>query len=182
MCIILPWAKLKFTLQSSIKGNKHHKPNWAVLYITKFAAESQINVFVSQSKLDRSGYFLKYKGRRTDFHSKANSPALSTESQQSPIWYYCSSVRVCLVAKSSPALLWPQWPQPARLPFPWNSLGKNTGVGCHFLPHGIFLTQGSNTCLLHWQEDSWPTELPGKPNMVLEDVSKRRAKFWLQTF
>ena len=23
--------------------------------------------------------------------------------------------------------------QPARLPCPWDSLGKNTGVGCHFL-------------------------------------------------
>ena len=26
----------------------------------------------------------------------------------------------------------------------WNSPGKNTGVGCHFLLQGIFLTQGSN--------------------------------------
>ena len=23
--------------------------------------------------------------------------------------------------------------QPTRLPYPWNSLSKNTGVGCHFL-------------------------------------------------
>ena len=29
--------------------------------------------------------------------------------------------------------------------------GKNTGVGCHFLLQAIFLTQGSNPCLLHWQ-------------------------------
>ena len=28
---------------------------------------------------------------------------------------------------------------------------KNTGVGCHFLLQGIFPTQGSNLCLLHWQ-------------------------------
>ena len=26
----------------------------------------------------------------------------------------------------------------------WNSLGKNTGVGSHFLCQGIFLTQGLN--------------------------------------
>ena len=35
--------------------------------------------------------------------------------------------------------------------------GKNTGVGCHFLLQGIFLTQGSKPRLLHllhWQEDS----------------------------
>ena len=31
-----------------------------------------------------------------------------------------------------------------RLPCPWDSPGKNTGVGYHFLLQGIFLTQGSN--------------------------------------
>ena len=28
---------------------------------------------------------------------------------------------------------WPHRRQPTRLPHPWDSLGKNTGVGCHFL-------------------------------------------------
>ena len=32
--------------------------------------------------------------------------------------------------------------------------GKNTEVSCRFLPQGIFLTQGRNPCLLHWQVDS----------------------------
>ena len=36
----------------------------------------------------------------------------------------------------------------------WGFPGKNAGVGCHFLLQGIFLTQGSNPCLLHWQADS----------------------------
>ena len=36
-----------------------------------------------------------------------------------------------------------------RLLCPWDSPGKNTGVGCHFLLQGIFSTQGSNPCLLH---------------------------------
>ena len=39
----------------------------------------------------------------------------------------------------------------------WNFLGKNTGVGCHFLLQGNFLTQGLNLCLLHllrWQAGS----------------------------
>ena len=31
--------------------------------------------------------------------------------------------------------LWPQRWQPTRLPRPWDSPGKNTGVGCHFLLH-----------------------------------------------
>ena len=29
--------------------------------------------------------------------------------------------------------VWPHRRQPTRLPHPWDSLGKNTGVGCHFL-------------------------------------------------
>ena len=39
----------------------------------------------------------------------------------------------------------------------WDLPGKNTGVRFHFLPQGIFLTQGLNLsflCLLHWQTDS----------------------------
>ena len=44
------------------------------------------------------------------------------------------------------------WPN--RLLCPRNSPGKNTGVGCHFLLQRIFLTQGSNLHLLHWQESS----------------------------
>ena len=50
---------------------------------------------------------------------------------------------------------------------PWDSPGKNTGVGCHvLLLHGPFLTQGQSAyllCLLHWQADSLPLESPGKP-------------------
>ena len=29
--------------------------------------------------------------------------------------------------------MWPHGRQPTRLPCPWDSPGKNTGVGCHFL-------------------------------------------------
>ena len=39
-------------------------------------------------------------------------------------------------------------PEPARFLCPWDSPGKNTGVGCHFLHQGIFPTQGSNMCVL----------------------------------
>ena len=37
---------------------------------------------------------------------------------------------------------------PLSLDFP----GKNTGVGCHLLLRGIFLTQGSNLGLLHCRQ------------------------------
>ena len=41
---------------------------------------------------------------------------------------------------------------------------KNTGVGYHFLLQGIFLTQGSNPRLLHWQADSLPLSHQGSPD------------------
>ena len=46
---------------------------------------------------------------------------------------------------------------------PWDFLGKNTGVGCHFLFQGIFPTQGSNLSLLRWQADSLPLSHQGSP-------------------
>ena len=41
---------------------------------------------------------------------------------------------------------------PIRLLCPWNSPGKNTGVGCQALLQGIFLTQGSNPGLRHCRQ------------------------------
>ena len=35
---------------------------------------------------------------------------------------------------------------------PWNSPGKNIGVGCHFLLQGIFPTQGLNLHFLHYRQ------------------------------
>ena len=46
--------------------------------------------------------------------------------------------------------------QPTRFLFPWNFPGKNTRVACHALCQGIFPTQGSKLCLLHWQAGSLP--------------------------
>ena len=46
---------------------------------------------------------------------------------------------------------------------PWESPGKNTGVGYHSLLQGIFPTQGLNLhllCLLHWQASSLLLVLP----------------------
>ena len=68
----------------------------------------------------------------------------------------------CVLSRFSPAGLFDPMDcgqpldcsQPLR---PWDSLGKNTGVGCHALLQGTFPTQGSNQrllCLL--QADSLP--------------------------
>ena len=61
--------------------------------------------------------------------------------------------------------------QPTRLPFPWDFPGKNTGVGCHFLLQGIFLTQGSKLHLLHWQAGSLPLCFLESPNKLTRRIS-----------
>ena len=60
---------------------------------------------------------------------------------------------------------------------PWDSLGKNTGVGCHALLQGIFLIQGSNPCLsllLHLHMGSLPLAPPRKPHFLYQGVVKSR--------
>ena len=57
---------------------------------------------------------------------------------------------------------------PGRLLRPWDFPGKNTGVSCHFLLHGIFPIQGSNLhlqCLVHFQADSLPLSHLGNPEI-----------------
>ena len=56
--------------------------------------------------------------------------------------------------------------EPTRLLSPWDFPSKKTGVRCHFLLQGIFLTQGSNLSLLrflHWQADSLLLSHLGSP-------------------
>ena len=72
----------------------------------------------------------------------------------------------CSGAQSCPTLR-PRGLQPTRLLCPWDSPGKDTGEGCHFLLQGIFPTQGSNPsplCLLHWQVYSLPLSHLGSPS------------------
>ena len=54
---------------------------------------------------------------------------------------FCPATQSCLT-------LWDPMDCSARLLCPWNSPGKSTGVSCHFLFQGIFLTQEWNPGLL----------------------------------
>ena len=59
--------------------------------------------------------------------------------------------------------------QLARLLHPRDYPSKNTGLGCHFLLQGIFLTQRFKLhllCLLHLQVDSLPPSHLGNPCCV----------------
>ena len=65
------------------------------------------------------------------------------------IYLYCYFSRVCLR---------PYGPWPSRLLCPWDSPGKNTGVGCLALLLEFFPTQGLNPCLMStcWEAGSLP--------------------------
>ena len=67
-----------------------------------------------------------------------------------------------LVAKSCPTLQ-PYGPSPTSLLCPWDSPGKNTGVGCHFLLQRIFPTQGSKSGLLHCRQILYRLNHQGSP-------------------
>ena len=73
---------------------------------------------------------------------------------------YCAVLSHSVVSDS----LWPRGLQPARLLCPWDSPGKNTGVGCHALLQGIFWAQGSNPGLPHRRQILYCLDHQGSPS------------------
>ena len=96
--------------------------------------------------------------------------------------YECSSTKImCVPSHFSRVLFFVTPCTIARqIPLSWDSPGKNTGVGCHALLQGIFLTQGSNSHLLHllhWQAGSLPLAPPGKPHIAVLTTDTPLATF-----
>ena len=54
----------------------------------------------------------------------------------------------------------------------WDSPGKSTRVGCHFLLQGIFPTQGSNLGLPHSRQTLEPLSHQGSPGGAPGDLVK----------
>ena len=100
------------------------------------------------------------------------------------VWYwtiyltsFSPSFLSLLFSQYVASLLWPHGLGPTRLLCSWGFLGRNTGVGCHFLFQGIFLIQGSNLHLLHWQADSLPLSHQRIPNILIHRMSKSARDF-----
>ena len=93
---------------------------------------------------------------------------------------------VCYVASVVSDSLQPYGLQPSRLLCPWDSLGNNTGVGCHALLQGLFPTQGSNPCLLgvlHWQQVLYHQHHLGSPVQLNSLFCLSRSQIgWAGTF
>ena len=67
------------------------------------------------------------------------------------------------------------WTVATRLLCPWNSPGKNTGVGSHSLLQGIFLTQGLNLGLLHCMQILYNLSHKGSPQLPGMHVKLQRT-------
>ena len=59
---------------------------------------------------------------------------------------------------------------------PWDSPGKNTGVGSHSVLQGIFLTQGSNSGLLHCSQILYHLSHQGSPISYIPIQNKKLKK------
>ena len=87
-------------------------------------------------------------------------------------WQGCVYVCVCVCARTRAHMrarsvasysLRPHRLQPVGLLCPWDSPGKNTGVGHPSLLQGIFLTQGWNPGLLHCRRILYCLSHQGSP-------------------
>ena len=78
----------------------------------------------------------------------------------------CVYVCVCLVAQLCPTLCDPMDYSPPGSSVPGDSPGKNTGVGCHALLQGFFLTQQSNWGLPHCRWILYQMSYPGNPKCI----------------
>ena len=79
-----------------------------------------------------------------------------------PSIFSVSEVKV-LTAQLCPTLC---NPMNTRLLCSWNSPGKNTGVGCHSLLQGIFLTQGLKPGLLYCRQILQHLSHQGRPGSL----------------
>ena len=85
--------------------------------------------------------------------------------------------------------LQPHGLEPARLLCPWNSPGKNTGVGSHSFLQGIFPTQGLNLGLVHYRKSLYHLSHLGSPKIdvisravtaILRHVCSVMSDSWVQ--
>ena len=88
------------------------------------------------------------------------------------LWWLCCCC-CCQVASVVSDSVRPHRRQPTRLPRPWDSPGKNTGVGCHCLPQCMKMKSESEvaqSCLL---ATPWTAAHQAPPSMGVS-----RQEYW----
>ena len=91
-------------------------------------------------------------------------------------WYAAAAAKLL---QSCPTLR-PQRRQPIRLPCPWDSPGKNTGVGCHFLLRCMKVKRESEVALsCPTLSDPMDCSLPGSS---VHGIFQARVLEWVKTY
>ena len=91
-----------------------------ILIQANFVLQSMRRLFISNSSVESLGVF---PFPLMILHLLTTSTRL----------FACQCITLCLVTSVVSDPLWPHRPWRPRLLCPWDSPGKNTGVGCHFL-------------------------------------------------
>ena len=104
-------------------------------------------------------------GVKTEWASGSSQPGLRSPAGHILVESWGTFAKCMCVCALGCNQLCDPWTVARQVPLSkeFSRICKNTGAGCHFLLQGIFLTQGSNPCLLHllhWQVDSLPAEPP----------------------
>ena len=136
----------------------HYLPEFAQIHVYLTISSSAAPFSFCLLSFPASGFFpmtclFTSGGQSTGASASVSVLPVNIQSWLLWDWLVWSSCSPREFQESSPA------PQFKGISFP----GKNTGVGFHFLLQGIFLTQGSNPHLLHWQADSSPPHHLGSP-------------------
>ena len=119
------------SLGSSVHGiHQARIPEWVAMFSSRGSLQPRYQTYV---------FYVSCIGRWVLYHQHHLERPRIIEYLYVKSDYYAQSL-------SCVQLLRPHR-QLTRLLCPWDSPGKNTGVGCHAL-QGIFATQGLNPCLL----------------------------------
>ena len=149
-CVSVWRCFLHFHKDGSVKFNEPHHQSWLLDQTTA----DILRLLLSASSLSEHGWHMKHSpvsessstGTR-QWGQATQSLGFQLDQDKSkftiymPLFQNLLSVSCSVMSDS----LWS-----CGLLCPWNSPGKNTGVGNHSLLQGIFLTQGSDLGLLHF--------------------------------
>ena len=94
--------------------------------------------------------------------------SLTPDSDGLLLMSFSPSALCCLLAQPCPTLRDPMGCSP-RLLWPWDSPGKNTGMGCHAFLQGNLPSPGIELKSPTLKADSLPSESPGQPFCRLPD-------------
>ena len=126
------------------------------------------------------------------YKSGNNSSTWNMEFSGHPTWNYryniicikCEIVHVAATANSLQLCLTlpPHRQQPTRFPCPWDSPGKNTGVGCHFLLQCMKVKRESEVAQLCPTSSAWQSyeNLEADTLTGNKKVSVSHIKMWSQ--